>query len=37
MQQEKREGAKGTICYFGKNALKSFHIMKKKNLKIATF
>jgi hypothetical protein len=35
--KKKERVQKVQICYFGKNALKSFHIMKKKNLKIATF
>jgi len=36
-KEKKERVQKVQICYFGQNALKSFHIMKKKNPKIATF
>jgi hypothetical protein len=35
--EKKKKVQKVQICYFGKNGPKIFHIMKKKNPKIATF
>jgi len=35
--EKKKKVQKVQICYFGKNGPKFFHIMKKKNPKIATF